>query len=69
MKTSKSLLLRGLEEAGEILDGVVFLDTVADQCPGDAFLTQDIVLRVDDDERGIVGTDVHGTEPLFLVAP
>ena len=40
------------EKAGEILDGVVFLDAVADQVPGDATLTEDVVLWVDDDQRG-----------------
>ena len=33
MKTPKLLLLGGFEESLDVLDGVVFLDAVADQSP------------------------------------
>ena len=44
----ETLLLGGGKQAGEVFDGVVFFDAVANQFPGDALLAQDIVLRVDD---------------------
>jgi hypothetical protein len=46
--------------AWSVLDGVVLLDAVADQAPGDALLAQDVVLRVDHDERSIALVDLHG---------
>ena len=55
----EALLLRGPEESLEVLDGVVLLDAGADQPPGDALLAQHVVLRVDDDQRGVVLVDVH----------
>ena len=60
---AEALFLRGFEESLDVLDGVVFLDTFADQTPRDALLTQDIVLRVDDDQRGVALLDFHGASP------
>ena len=56
-------ILRDSEKAGEILNGVVFLDTVADQPPGDALFTQNIVLRVDDNQRSVVLVELHDDAP------
>ena len=52
-------VLRGLEQPGEVLDGVVLLDAGADQSPGDALLAQDVVLRVDDDQRRVGLVELH----------
>src|SRR5262249_61957436 len=52
-------VLGGLEEPRKVLDRVVFLEAVAEQIPGDAFLTQDIVLRVDNDKGRVFSVDDH----------
>src|SRR5262249_4739696 len=56
----KALILRGLEEAREVLNRVVFLEAVAEQRPGEAFLAQDIVLRVDDDQGRVLWVKDQG---------
>lgn len=58
--------LRGLEESLDVRDGVVLLDALADQPPGDAMLAQDIVLRVDDDDSCIILLDfqIHAHSPV-----
>src|SRR5208282_5522441 len=55
----ESMGLRGLEDALHILDGVVFLKAFADQGPREPFFAQDFVLRIDEDNRGVVPMNVH----------
>ena len=52
-------VLGGLEESRKVLDRVVFLEAVPEQLPGDAFLTQDIVLRVDNDQGRVLSVEDH----------
>src|SRR5439155_20572523 len=54
---------RGPEEALQVLDGVVLLDAIADQPPGDACLAQDVVLRIDDDQGGVALVELHLEAP------
>ena len=54
MKTPKPWSFAGQEESLDVRDGVVLLDALADQPPGDAVLAQDVVLRVDDDQGGVI---------------
>src|SRR5262245_23927319 len=53
------LCLRSSEETAKILDRVVFLDARTDERPGDAFFAQDIVLRIDDHQSGVVLAESH----------
>src|SRR5439155_1877350 len=50
----ESVLLRGLEDALHVLDGLVLPDAVADRPPREAFVTQDFILRVDEYHCGVV---------------
>src|SRR5262249_12096175 len=56
-------VLRGPEEALQVLDGVVLLDALADQSPGDARFAQDVVLRIDYDQGGVALVELHLEAP------
>ncbi len=47
----KSILLRCFEDALDILDGLIVLNTVAHQVQGNPFFAQEIFLRINDDLR------------------
>ena len=65
----ESVLLRGLEDALHVLDGLVLFDAVADRSPRDALLTQDIILRVDEYQCGVILVNIYGLPPSFLRGP
>jgi hypothetical protein len=50
---------RGLEEAADIPDRVVLCDAFAEFALSDAFGTEEIDLRINDDESGAVGIELH----------
>ncbi len=60
----ESILLRGLEEPFDVLDGLVFLNAVANQLPGDALLTEEVILRVGDYYCGAILIDIDDSSPL-----
>ncbi len=60
----ESILLRGLEEPFDVLDGLVFLNAVANQLPGDALLTEEVILRVGDYYCGTILVDIDDSSPL-----
>ena len=57
--------LSGLHQPLDVLDGLVLLYAVADQCPSDALLTQEIVLRIGNQHCCIVLVDSN----VYLVSP
>src|SRR4030095_3533008 len=59
----ESFLFRGLEDPLHVLDGIVLPDTVATQCPRKAFVTQHVILWVDEHDRSIGLTHVHCCSP------
>src|SRR5262249_6805969 len=54
-----AMLLRRLEDAFHVLDGLVLPDALADRTPRGASLAQDIVLWVDEDDCGVVPVELH----------
>src|SRR5260370_24256656 len=60
----EAMLLCCLEDALHVLDGMVFLKTFVDEGPREASFTQDLILRIDKDYRGVALVDVHRI-PLF----
>src|SRR5262249_20058458 len=55
-----SVLFRRLEDALHILDGLVLRDASADERPGEPFVTQHLILRVDKYHGGVILIYVHG---------
>jgi len=49
------------EDALPIFNAVVFLQTFVDVEPREASLTQDLILRIDKDYRGVTLVDIHGS--------
>src|ERR1700722_14181827 len=49
----KSARLSSLEDALDVFDGIDFLETFVEQWPSETFLAQDIVLRIDNHNRGV----------------
>ncbi len=64
MKTSYPLLLAAWIKPLDVLDGLVLRNAVADQLPGDALLTQEIILRIGNQHCCIVIVDIDGPSPL-----
>lgn len=50
-ETLKSILLRSVEDALDILDGLIILNTVAHQVQGNPLFAQETFLPIDDDLR------------------
>jgi hypothetical protein len=50
---------RGPEQQVEVLDGVVLPNAGTNQLPGNAGFAQHVVLRVDDDQRGVGPVESH----------
>jgi hypothetical protein len=55
----ETLRLSGLEDHLHVRDGIVFPQALVDQGPRQPPVTQDLILRVDKDYRGVVLVDVH----------
>ena len=48
-----------LEDPLHVLDGIIFAKAFVDEGPREASFTQDLILRVDKDYRGVALVDVH----------
>lgn len=55
----ESLLFHGPENPLHVFDCIVLPDTFPDQCPREAFITQHIILWIDEDDSGIRFINVH----------
>jgi hypothetical protein len=55
--------LGSLEEPLDVLDGLVLLHAVTNQLPGDALLTEEVVLRVGNQHCCILLVNLHGFPP------
>jgi hypothetical protein len=62
----KFILLRGFEDALNVLDGLVIFDIVTHQVPGNPCFAQDIVLRIDNDYCGVILVDIHVSLRLLM---
>jgi hypothetical protein len=62
----KFILLRGFEDALNVLDGLVILNIVTHQVPGNPCFAQDIVLRIDNDYCGVILVDIHVSLRLLM---
>src|SRR5271166_4201700 len=51
--------LRGLEDSLHVLNRIVFLKTFANKRPRETFLTQDVVLRIDEYNCSVFPINIH----------
>jgi len=63
----ESVRFRGLEDALDVLNGIVFLKTFADQWPREACFTQYLILRVDEYYCGVVLIYIHCCSFLLIL--
>jgi hypothetical protein len=65
----ETVVLRGLEDELHVLDGFVLPDAFAHRPPRQAFITQDFILRIDEDHCGVILIYIHCCSFLLILGP